>query len=231
MAAVLALVGAFVAAVFAGRLLTRSRGRRRPHALAWGASFVAYAVGMVALGLGLLTGWSVASYGVYWFAGALVNVPLLAIGELHLLVPARSHWWWAMASATIMVALVAVVVSSFDEGALAAATAAGGIPLGADVLGGQPAYAALQPLTLTATLVVLGGTIWSAVRRRRPTVLLIALGVVIAASSSAFVRADIDAMVPVALTGGVAVMYAGFRASAARRVSPSNPGAGTKLTA
>jgi hypothetical protein len=217
MAGTLALVGAAVAWMFSARLLRQYRARRRPHALAWGASLLLYAIGMVALAAGLLIGWSAATFGIYWFTGALVNVPLLAVGELHLLAPARARWWWAVAWAVVMVALVAVVVSQFDAAALNAATADGGIPLGADVLGGQPAYAALTPLTLTGTLVVLFGTVWSAARQRRPAVLLIALGVVVAASSSTFVRSDLDALVPVALTGGVAIMYAGFRATVTRR--------------
>jgi hypothetical protein len=217
MAGTLALVGAAVAWAFSTRLLREYRARGRAHALAWGASLLLYAIGMVALATGLLIGWSATAYGVYWFTGALVNVPLLAVGELHLLAPARSQWWWAIASAVVMVALVAVLVSQFDAAALSAATADGGIPLGADVLAGQPAYAALTPLTLTGTLVVLVGTVWSAIRRRRPAVLLIALGVAVAASSSSFVRSDLDALVSVALTAGVAIMYVGFRATVAGR--------------
>lgn len=217
MAAILALAGAAVAAVFATRLLGRFRQRRRPHTLAWGASLLAYAIGMVALGVGLSVGWSAEVYGLYWFTGALVNVPLLAVGELHLLAPARASWWWAVASAAVTVALLALVVSTFDAAALAAASAGGGIPLGADVFGDQPAALVLAPLTLTGTMIVVGGTVWSAMRRRRPAVLLIALGVVVAAMSSAFVRAGLDVLVPVALTGGVTIMYAGFRAAAPRR--------------
>lgn len=217
MAGLLALVGAFVAQSFARRLLRQFREHRRDHTLAWGASLLLYAIGMVALMIGLLFGWNAPAYGLYWFTGALVNVPLLAVGELHLLAPTRARWWWILAGGATAWALVAVIVSSFDPSALAAATADGGIPLGADVLGDQPAYAALQPLTLTGTVIVLVGTVWSAVRRRRPAVLLIAVGVVVAAMSSAFVRSDLDALVPVALTSGVAIMYVGFRATVTRR--------------
>ena len=79
---------------------------------------------------------------------------------------------------------------------------------------GSEIFTVQLPLTTTllATnggVVVLVGTIWSAVRQRRAAVLLIALGVAIAGTSSTFVRAGLDALVPVALTGGVAVMYAG----------------------
>lgn len=212
----LALVGTAVAVLFAVRLWAQWRERRRHHALAWALSFGCYALGMLVLAAAVPAGWSAPAYGVYWLTGALVNVPLLAVGELLLLRPDRRVLWWVVAAAAVAWAVGATVVSSFDAGALTAATAEGGIPVGADVLAGQPAYAALQPLTLTGTVVVLLGTTWSAVRQRRPAVLLIAVGVIVAASSSVFVRNDIDAMVPVALTGGVSVMYAGFRAATAR---------------
>lgn len=219
MTGLLALVGALVAGAFSWRLRRQFREQGRHHALAWSLSLDLYAIGMVALAVGLLLGWPSPVYGAYWLTGALLNVPLLAVGELHLLAPTRRRWWWALGIGATAWALAAVAVSRFDPDALAAASAAGGIPLGADVLAGQPAYAALQPLTLTATVVVVAGTVWSAVRRRRPAVLLIALGVMVAASSSAFVRNDVDALVPVALTVGVAIMYAGFHATVARRRS------------
>lgn len=213
----LALVGALTAGSFAARLWRHWGARRRDHALAWALSLTLYAVGMVALSVGLLWGWGAIAFGLYWLTGALVNVPLLAVGQMHLLAPSRRRLWWAVAVVAIGWATVATLASRFDGAALSAATAGGGIPVGVDVLGGQPAYAALQPLTLTGTAVVLAGTVWSAVKQRRPAVLLLALGVAIAGSSSAFVRSDLDALVPVALTVGVATMYAGFRATTARR--------------
>jgi hypothetical protein len=214
---VLALVGAAVAGIFASRLWRQWLDRRRNHALAWGLSLTLYAVGMVALAVGFAVGWGAGSYGTYWLTGALLNVPLLAVGELHLLAPGRAAVWWTVAGAATAWAVVATALSQFDPTALKAASGGGAIPLGSAVLAGQPAHAALQPLTLTGTVVVLAGTVWSAVRQRRPAVLLIALGVAIAGSSSVFVRGGLDALVPVALTGGVTTMYAGFRATTARR--------------
>lgn len=229
MTGLLALAGALIAGAFAMRLRRQFRQRRRHHALAWSLSLDLYAIGMVALAIGLLLGWSAPVYGVYWFTGALLNVPLLAVGELHLLAPGRVRWWWVLAAGATLWAVIAIAVSQFDAGALASASSDGGIPLGADVLAGEPAYGALQPLTLTGTVIVLAGTVWSAVRRRRPAVLLIALGVMVAASSSAFVRNDFDALVPVALTGGVAIMYAGFGATVARR-GPLTPATSDRTT-
>lgn len=212
----LALVGTAVAVQFAVRLSVQWREHHRHHALAWALSLACYGLGMLVLAAAFLVGWNAPLYGIYWLTGALVNVPLLAVGELLLLRPNRRAVWWAVAIGAVAWAVGATVVSVFDAQALAGASAEGGIPTGADVLAGQPAYAALQPLTLTATIVVLAGTIWSEVRQRRPAVLLIAVGVVVAASSSAFVRNDVDAMVPVALTAGVTIMYVGFRAATAR---------------
>lgn len=214
---VLALVGAAVAGTFAARLWRQWLDRRRHHALAWSLSLTLYTIGMVALAVGFAVGWGAGSYGTYWLTGALLNVPLLAVGELHLLAPRRAGVWWAVAGAASVWAVTATLLSQFDGTALQAASGGDAIPLGSAVLAGQPAHAALQPLTLTGTVIVLVGTVWSAARQRRPAVLLIALGVAIAGSSSVFVRAGLDALVPVALTGGVTTMYAGFRATTVRR--------------
>jgi len=221
--AMFAAVGAVIAVVFAADLLRAWRARRRHHALAWVLALALYAVGMVALAVGFGGGWSPAAYGAYWLTGALVTVPLLAVGQLHLLAPARAPLWWVLGAVAVAWAVAATLLSSFDLAALRAATASGGIPTGDEVLSGQPAYAALAPLTITGSLIVVGGSLYSAARSRRWAVLLIALGVSIAGSSSSFVRNDRDALVPVVLTLGVAVMYAGFRAAAPRRRPPSLP--------
>lgn len=213
LAAAIAVAGALVAGAFASQLAQQFAARRRPHALAWSASLGLYAVGMVALAAGFAAGWSPGWFGLYWLAGALLNVPLLAVGQLHLLMPRRAPLWWALGAAATLAAVAAVVLSPVDPAALGAADARGGIPLGAQAYGDGPAWAVLRPLTLGGSLVVLVGAVSSGLRQRRPAVLLIAAGVAVSASSSTFVRAGQDELVAVVLTLGVSVMYAGFRAA------------------
>lgn len=229
LAVLLALAGAAVAGTFAVQLLRQYAARRRNHALAWGLSLSLYTVGMLVLAAGFAFGWSPATYGTYWLTGALLNVPLLAIGQLHLVAPRLSVLWWTLAGLFTVWAFAAVALSPFDAAALQAATAEGGIPEGADVLGGSLAYAVLRPFTIFGALVVVAGTLWSGIRTKRYGILLIALGVAISASSTSFLRAGLDPFVALALAAGVSVMYLGFRAAGkpSKRSTSTRPAATT----
>ena len=223
-----ALVGALIAAAFATQLMQQYAARRRHHALAWAVAIGLYALGMVALALGLAAGWSPLAFGVYWLAGALLAVAFLAVGQLQLLDARRAALWWTLGGRAVVWTGSALLLTPSDAAALTAATRAGEIPLGADVFGSDGlAYRILTPITMGGTLVVLLGSVWSGVRTRRFGVLLIALGVFVSATSSSFVRAGYDVLVPVVLTLGVAIMYAGFRA-AAKRPRPSSRAARTE---
>jgi hypothetical protein len=208
-----ALLGGAVAGWFALQLTRQYRARRRDHALAWALALGLYAVGMAALAVGFGVGWGPLTYGTYWLTGALLNVPLLAVGQLHLLDPARSVLWWTLAGLFSVWALGALALSAFDHDALRLADAAGGIPAGRDVLGDSLAYTVLRPFTMFGTLVVVLGCLWSGIRTRRYGILLIALGVFVSATSSTFLRRDLDEYVAVVLAVGVSIMYAGFRAA------------------
>ena len=76
---------ALVALVFAGQLARQVAQRRRPHALAWTLALALYTAGSAAVAVGVGTGWTAPVFAIYWLAGPLVNVPLLAIGQLLLL--------------------------------------------------------------------------------------------------------------------------------------------------
>lgn len=211
---ILALVGAGIAGLFAAQLGRQYASRRRHHALAWSLSFLCYLIGLLALAAGFALGWSPPVYGVYWLTGALLNVPLLAVGQLHLIDPKRAVLWWTFALLFTVWTAGAMLTSSFDPAALETANAAGTIPGGTEVLGRDSlAYTVLRPFTIFGTLVVVGGCLWSGVRTRRYGILLIAVGVGISASSSTFLRAGMDELVAVALAVGIGVMYLGFRAA------------------
>lgn len=220
--ALTAAVGACIAGTFAGQLVRQYAARRRHHALAWALALGLYAAGMVALVVGFAWAWTPVSFGAYWLTGALLTAPILAVGQLQLLDPRRAVLWWTLAGLFGAWALVAVVSAPYDHAALAAADAAGGVPVGRDVLGDTLAYGILRPFTFVGAVVVLAGSVWSGVTTRRPGVLLIAAGVAVAATSSGFVRAGYDMLVPVVLSAGVALMYLGFR-SAGRSRRPPGP--------
>ncbi|MGH8908778.1 MAG: glutaredoxin family protein [Egibacteraceae bacterium] len=210
------LVAALVAAVFAGQLAWQYRARRRSHALAWCLSLGLFAVAAGAVAVGVGIGWSRAVFGVYWVAGALLNVPLLATGQLLLMDPRRSALWWTLAGICAAWAVLFTAMAEVDPAVLARASQARDIPLGSAAIGGQMAYTLVGSLNATF-LVVVVGSLWSAVRLRRPAVGLIALGVALVAVASSFVSAGQGRVFSVLLALGVGVMYTGFLATARGR--------------
>jgi hypothetical protein len=201
-----------VALVFAGQLARQYLRRRRPHALAWAMSLALFglASAMVAVGVGI--SWSSPVFGIYWIGGALLNVPLLAVGQLLLLDPRRAVLYWTLAGVCAAWSVLFTAMAGFDRAVLAAASAGNTIPLGSQVLGGMTAYKLVGPFN-ASFLIVVGGSIWSAVRTRRWRVLLIALGVTVAAAGSSAVGSGRDFLFSVLLAAGVSIMYLGFLAA------------------
>lgn len=220
--AVLPMLAALVAFVFAVQLGRQFAARRRPHALAWGLALALFGVASTMVSVGVTSGWSPPVFGAYWIAGALLNVPLLALGQLMLLDPRRSVLYWTLAGVCAVWAIAFTLMASFDGAVLAAASADHAIPLGKDVISESTAYVLVGPFNATALVVVIG-SIWSAVRSRRWAVLLIALGIVVVAGGSSAVGAGRDFLFSVLLAGGVSIMYLGFRAASKppRRSAPA----------
>ncbi|WP_370328356.1 hypothetical protein [Euzebya sp.] len=196
-----------IAWAFAAQLGRQWLDRRRDHALAWAISLALFGVGHVAVLIGITAGWSAPTFGVYWLAGALLNVPMLAIGQLHLLDRRRSVLYWTLAGLAVAWNVVFTVTASYDQSVLAATS---GVPAGAEVLGDSTAYALLRPMTYTFAIVVLGSA-WSAFKMRRWALLLIAVGTSVAAAGSSVIGSDVDYLFPVMSAAGVGLMYLGFR--------------------
>ena len=210
--AVFPMLAALVACVFAAQLVRQYLRRRRPHALAWGLALSLFGIASAMVTVGVTAGWSPAVFGTYWIAGALLNVPLLAVGQLMLLDPRRSVLYWTLAGVCTVWSVAFTLMAPFDAGVLADSSVARAIPLGKEVLGEATAYKLVGPFNGTF-LVVVVGSVWSAVRSRRWAVLLIALGISVAAGGSSAVGAGRDFLFSVLLAGGVSIMYAGFRAA------------------
>ena len=70
---------------FALSTLDRWRAGGGPHELAWTISLALFAIGAGALWWAESRGWSLASFRVFFVAGAVLNVPWLALGTVYLL--------------------------------------------------------------------------------------------------------------------------------------------------
>jgi hypothetical protein len=219
-------LAAVVALAFAAMLLRRFVRNRRSYLAWWAVALLMYAVASAVVAAGALNGWTSAEFRVYWALGAVLNVPLLAQGELDLLI--RSRWFrsvlYVLLAFVIAYTIARVRTAAVDVGALAEE-----LPSGKEVFGdGTPAHRLPQLVSIPAYLVLVGGSLWSAWRMRgRPELrdrswgtLLIALGAtVIAAFGSAF--AALGELFPfsVSLLVGVTVMFVGFLRASRRPTS------------
>ena len=81
---VLAVLAAAAATGFTIELAVSYRARPRPHAAAWAVAIGFFALATWALALGLGSGWDDTSFRVFFYFGAVANVPLLAVGSVYL---------------------------------------------------------------------------------------------------------------------------------------------------
>lgn len=226
-------VAAVASAAFAAAVLRQYAARRRPHQLAWGIALSMFAVASLALTAGVAAGWSPLSFKVYYLFGAVLNVPWLALGTVELLagrggpgdrgvVPRwtgtlRRAYLAGLAAFTLL-SVVLVAVARVTPADLAGRL----LPEGKEFL--PVAVRVLAVLgNVVGTVIVVGGAVASglALRSRRDLRprfegnLLIALGVLLAASGGVFAFLASSDKLALGLALGASVMYLGFRRASA----------------
>ncbi|MET0477244.1 MAG: hypothetical protein ABW222_04735 [Actinomycetota bacterium] len=216
-------VAAAASAAFAVAVLRQYAARRRPYQLAWGIALSMFTVASLALTAGVVAGWTPVSFKLYYLFGAVLNVPWLALGTVELLagLAVRRAYLAALAVFT----LVSVILVALAR--VTAADLAGRLlPEGKEFL-----PVAVRVLAVVGnsvgTLVVVGGAVASglAMRSRRELrprfegTLLIALGVLLAASGGVLAFLASSDKLALGLAVGASVMYLGFR----RASTPARP--------
>jgi hypothetical protein len=212
------LAAALVALVFAGMLARQYAQRRRPFQILWSLALLMYAGASFALFLGEIGGWSTAEFRTYWLLGAVLNVPFLAMGELYLLIPRQgvSHALFVLLLVGTAVAVATIRTAPMDTSFLTH-----DLPLGKEVFGdGTAAHRFAALYTYPAYFLLLGGTLWSALRIRGIEAmrdrfvgtLLIAGGATIVAIGSGVGAGVLKSFVVIslALLAGMVVMFLGF---------------------
>ena len=193
--------------------------RRRPHEAAWAIAFGLFTIASAALATGAGVGWSQATFRVFYLFGAIVNVPVLAVGTLMLHASPRT--WRA--------ALIGVAFfSAFAAGVMVAASFTSPLPVdrlarGSEVLPPLPRVLAALASGV-GTVVVVAGALRSAVRfraipaggRRAIANVLIATGVLLTGASGLAnsVLGEMGAFA-LFLTVGVSVIFIGYQVSTA----------------
>jgi hypothetical protein len=208
-------IAAAASAAFAAAVLRQYAARRRPYQLAWGIALSMFTVASLALTAGVVAGWTPLSFKLYYLFGAMLNVPWLALGTVELLAgrTVRRAYLAGLAVFTVAsVVLVAMARVTADD------LAGRLLPEGKEFL--PVAVRVLAVLGNTVgTLVVVGGAVASglAMRGRRELrprfegTLLIALGVLLAASGGVFAFLASSDKLALSLALGASVMFLGFR--------------------
>ena len=219
------LAAAVVAFAFAVALARRFARTRRLYLAMWCAALVMYGLASIAVAGGAMSGWSRTLFEVYWILGAVLNVPLLAAGEVHLLRrgPVLDVAVWVVLAFVFAYTVAVTRGAAIDPSALAER-----LPSGKEVFGdGTAAYRLPQLISIPSYVILVAGAAWSAWRMRgRPELrsrfigtLLVAAGATItAAAGSAFAAVGNLPAFSLSLLAGVAVMFLGFR-----RASESRP--------
>lgn len=205
-----------VGAAFSGLLVREWTRKRRPHMLAWGIALGMFAVASAAVAAGLGTDWSEWLYRVYYLFGAVLNVPVLALGTIYLLTSKNVADTCAV---VVVLACISATVEMARTDITLGVTDWSGIPPGSEVV-----PASMRGLSryysFGGFFVVVGGALWSALRMSRGgraelrglalANVMIATGTFIVAVASGFARYGRGSVFAVGLAVGVSVMFAGF---------------------
>jgi hypothetical protein len=210
------LAAAGVSGVFASILFRGWKATPRPHLLAWSVALAMFAIASGAAATGMLAGWSAPSFRTYYLFGAILNVPVLALGTMHLLAPEREA---RLATSVVVLLSISAVIAVLGAELDTAALRTSGIPSGSEVMPPGPRVVS-RYYSFAGFFVVVGGALWSAWRlaRSRQAHLkrlaganaLIATGTFIVAVASGFARYGRGVIFAVGLFFGVSVMFLGF---------------------
>ncbi len=240
---VLSIVAAVLGYLFAltvGRRFWRSR---QPSLGAWTIGLAIFGAAATTQAIGAAGGFTPALFRAFYLLGGVLGVIYLALGTVFLLAPRRVAWTAAVVLGvlTVLLAVDAAVVP-VDAGRLH--TTAG--ILGLALVGhGTPLFVAAVTFNILGTLVLVGGSGWSAWRLIRDrqgvdrvlcNVLLTAGALVVAAGfSAAKLAGGTLTQLGLAESIGIAVMFAGFlslgRVGQRARRPVAAPGAGRSPTA
>jgi hypothetical protein len=216
------VAASLLAGLFTILLLRSYRRRRAGQKLLWAGGFALFAAATACEAIAQGSGWSPGLFRGYYLCGGVLTVAWLGAGSAWLLVPADIRRLLAavllLASAA---ATVAVLVSPVHSDVLARAPS-GGPP--ADSAMGGHAYLFAIALNVCGSIALIGGALWSIIRRRRVRAnLWIAAGALVLAMSTSMTRAGHYSLVYLGELVGVALMFAGFNLAGSAASAPAPP--------
>jgi len=207
--ALLPVAAALLAALFAILLLHSFRRRPAGQKALWAAGFAFFAVATTCEAIAQRAGWSPALFRSYYLAGGVLTVGYLGAGSAWLLLPRRGRdlLLGGLAVATLA-AVIAVALASVDAHLLAVTRS--GRPPENGALGGH-AFLWAVAFNSLGTLTLVGGSLYSIVRRRRVSAnVWIASGAVVIAVATGMSRAGDYSLVYLGQLIGIGLMFSGF---------------------
>ncbi len=225
----LAALAALASTAFLADLVRNYLARERPHVAAYTAGMAAFAVATWALLLGVMFGWNPASYRAFYLFGAIVSVPLLALGSMFLVVGKKSGHLMTLLLFPFFAISVPMTLAEPFVGPLPA----GGVPAGSQLFeaGFGPRMWAAIGSGLGATILIVLALVsvvrfWRANRRVVWGNLLILAGTFAASSGGTFLAFGEQGGFALSLLLAASLIWLGYRvASGARRTGSREVGA------
>lgn len=216
---VIPLVAAVVGATFALFVGRQYLARRKSYQAIWAVALAMFGAAAAFETIGVLAGWSDATYKGYYLFGGLLNVGWLGIGSLVILATPRVGRAAVMVMVVIsLICVVAVLMSHTNSTLLKAQVPPAG---SIDVPGVLPAV-----INTVGSLLLVGGAAWSAwkslragaPRNRVLGLVILAAGAFIVAGGHTLARSKgVYVVQPVSEAVGIAAMFTGYLVVEARR--------------
>lgn len=160
----LAAVASGLALVFAAVVGARFLRTRRPAFAAWTAGLLIFSAAAAFQAVGEAQGFGQVTFRGFYLLGGVLGVVYLALGTVFLLAPQRVAWV-ATAALLVITAVLAVdaAVIPVDQSQLATPTGVlGGTAQHPTFPQGSPLYIGVVFLNIIGTVVLVGGSAWSA---------------------------------------------------------------------
>ncbi len=212
-----AIVASAISAVFAWVVFTRFTRTRRPAFAAWTVGLLVFAAAAGCQAVGEHTGFTSPLFRAFYLLGGVLGVIWLSMGTLFLLAPARV----ARGATLVLVGLtlaLAVDAALVQVNTSSLRTTAG--ILGDAISRGSPLQLGALILNIVGTLILVGGSAWSALRLIRDrggadrvicnVLLTIGAFVIAAGFSAAKIAGGALDTLGVYEAAGIAIMFAGF---------------------
>ncbi len=218
---VLPVAAALVALLFALLLFRSSLARPGGQKALWAAGFACFAVATGCEAAAQRAGWTPGLFRPYYLFGGCLTVAFLGAGSAWLLFPRHRRVLLGVLCVAIVGAAVTVLAAPIDAASLVATMS--GRPPPNHALEG---YAYLWAIALNAlgTLCLVGGSLWSILRRRRVSQnMWIAGGALVVAAATGMSRGGSYSVVYAGELVGIALMFAGFTLVGKERAARPRP--------